>query len=61
MKGNRHALRYQFRLIQICYFPSSATGIITGVAKRVALVIIAGVVFGTVLFYVGLESLFPKY
>lgn len=34
---------------------------LSGVAKRVILVIIAGAVLGTVLFYAGLESLFPKY
>ncbi|GAX73038.1 hypothetical protein CEUSTIGMA_g490.t1 [Chlamydomonas eustigma] len=32
-----------------------------GIAKRVAVVLLTGVLLGTVLFYIGLESLFPKY
>lgn len=44
----------------MCMFPEAVVWV-AGVVKRVAGLLVAGLVLGTVLFYVGLRLAFPDY
>lgn len=55
------ALACQVRMQHIPHYQRTLARRTAGVMKRVAGLLVAGVVLGTVLFYVGLKLAFPDY
>ena len=53
------ACQLQVQLVHHCHKPFTRRA--AGVIKRVAGLLVAGLVLGTVLFYVGLKLAFPDY